>query len=138
MLELLRTAEDPEQSLDRVELEPGEDVFDAQLYFILTMLLENLTEKVETVEYGEGLRLERLLVTDFEPHLASRKMALQQGLLQFSFGVSEDARTGIDRLETQIRQYQSTTKKKIDDDTRTGVLLRSLANGSELRNKLGD
>ena len=54
MLHLGRSAEDPEQCWDCVDLELGDD---AQLYFILTMLLkENVTEKVETIEHGEGVR----------------------------------------------------------------------------------
>ena len=55
MLELVRSAEDPEEGVDCFDLEPGDDVLDAQLYFILTMLLrENLTDKVETVECDCG------------------------------------------------------------------------------------
>ena len=141
MLELLRSADNPEQSLDHIDLEPGDDVLDAQLYFILTILLkENFMEKkkVETVEFGEGLRLLQLLVTGFEPQCACRKMVLQQGILNFSFGASEDPRKGIDRLEKQIRQYQSTTVKKIDDDTRTKVLLTALEDGNESHKQLGD
>ena len=38
-------------------------------------------------------------------------------------------------METQIPQY---TKEEIKDDTRTGVLLRALAKGSELQGHLGD
>ena len=40
MLELLKKAEESEASLDRVDLDPGDDELDAQLYFILTMLLK--------------------------------------------------------------------------------------------------
>ena len=139
MLELIRKAENFDESLDRVDLDPGDDQLDAQLYFILTMLLkENMMEKLETVEYGEGLQLWRLLMAEFEPKFASRKMALQQAYLNFTFNKDEDPRKGIDRLETQIRQYQAATKKTVDDDTRTGVLLKALAGGSELQKKLGD
>ena len=78
-------------------------MLDAHLYSILSMLAkENLMEKVKTVDYGEGLRLWRLLVTDLKPKFASRQMVLQQGILNFSFGATEDPRKGIDRLETQI------------------------------------
>ena len=139
MLELVRRAENFDESIDRVDMDPGDDHLDAQLYFILTMLLkENMMEKVETVEYGEGLHLWRLMMVEFEPKFASRKMALQQAYLNFTFNKDEDPRKGIDRLETQIRQYQAATKKIVDDDTRTGVLLKALAAGSELQKKLGD
>ena len=47
-------------------------MLDAHLYFPVTKLLkENLMEKVETVEYGEGLRLRGLLVAEFESTFAS-------------------------------------------------------------------
>ena len=86
MLELIRKAENFDESLDRVDLDPGDDQLDAQLYFIQTMLLkENMMEKLETVEYGEGLQLWRLLMAEFEPKFASRKMALQQAYLNFTF-----------------------------------------------------
>ena len=61
MLELLRTAENPNKVWTVSASNPADNVLDAQLYFILTTLLEeNLMEKVETVENGEGLRLRRL------------------------------------------------------------------------------
>ena len=53
-----------------------------------------------------------------------------------SFGASVYLRKGIDRLETQTRQHQVTVKKKIEDETRAGVLLTALANGNELQKKL--
>ena len=57
MLEILKVAEDANQSLDRGQLEPGDDVHDAQLCFILTMLLRgNFMDNVEWSR-GEGLRL---------------------------------------------------------------------------------
>ena len=111
--------------MDRVEFEPADDVLDAQLYLIQTMLLkENLMCNDETVEYGEVLRLRRLLVAESEPEFVGRKMVLQQGALNFSFGASEDPWKGIDR--------------RIDRDTRMGFSLSALANGSELENKFGD
>ena len=91
MLELLRSAEDAEHSVDRVDREPGDDVLEAQVHCKLNIELT----------------------------LSSRNMVLQQGVPNFSFGASEDRRKGIDRLETQIRQYETATKKKFDDDTRT-------------------
>ena len=106
---------------------------------MLTMLPNKiLIDVVETVEYGEGLRLWRLLVTDLEPQIVSRKMVVVHGFLNVSFGAAEVPRKGIDRVETQFRQHQSTTWKKIDDHMRTGVLSRELANGRELHKKLGD
>ena len=90
----------------------------ARLYFILTMLFEeNLMEKVETVEFGEGLRLWILLVTDFEPRFASRKMVLQQGIFHFSFGASEDPHKGSIVWIRESDSIRRPPKKKIDDDT---------------------
>eukprot|EP00971_Amphidinium_carterae_P129849 2571986-Amphidinium_carterae.1 len=65
MLELLKRAEDPEVGIDRVDLDPGDDVHDSQLYYILTMLLKSTaTDKVTLVDYGEGFRLERRLIEE--------------------------------------------------------------------------
>ena len=52
MLELWRSAEDPEQSADCVDREPGDDEkVDAPSHFILTTLLnDHLLETVETVD----------------------------------------------------------------------------------------
>ena len=95
-----------DKSLDRVDIEPGDDVLDAQLSFIFTMLpKKNLLEQVETVEDGEDLSLWRLFVTDFEPTFSTRKMVLRS-ILSLSFGASADPRNGICRLVTQLRQYQ--------------------------------
>ena len=41
-------------------------------------------------------------------------------------------------METQSGKHQVTVKSENDDDTRTGVLLRALGNGSELQKELGD
>ena len=52
----------------------GDDEHDAQVYFILTVLLkENLMEKVKPIGNGERLRLWKSLVTDFEPQVANRR-----------------------------------------------------------------
>ena len=62
------------KNFDRVDVEPGDDVLGTQLYFIWAMLFEeNIMEKVETVQYGEGLHVWRLLVTDFEPNLPEER-----------------------------------------------------------------
>ena len=97
-------------------------VVDAQLYFILIMFLkENLMEKVETVEYGEELRLWRLLATDVKPKFASRKTVLQLGIVNFHVRCKGGSPAGIGRMETQVRQYLTTTKKKIDEHLRTAA-----------------
>ena len=54
------------------------------------------------------------------PIVSGGAMMFQQGVLNFS--LSEDPRKGIDRLEKQIIQCQTTTKHNIDDDTRTDVI----------------
>ena len=49
--ELLKIAEDPDQSLNHVDLDPGDDRRDGQLFFVLTMLLKDrATDKVELVD----------------------------------------------------------------------------------------
>ena len=51
MYELLKKAESIEESIDRVDLDPGDDVLDTQVYFTLTMLLRDCSmDKVELVD----------------------------------------------------------------------------------------
>ena len=52
-----KVAEDANQSLDRAELEPGDDVHDAQLYLIVTMLLKGTFMDEGRVEYDEGVAI---------------------------------------------------------------------------------
>ena len=123
MLELLKVAEGANQSLDRVEFEPGDDVHDAQLHLIVTMLLKGTF--MDKVKWSWGVAIVEITDCGYGSSLNlrhkfdNRKMVLQQRFINFSFGASEDPRKGIDRLEIQIRQYKVTTKKEIEDDTRT-------------------
>ena len=55
-------------------------------------------------------------------------MVLQHGVLDFSFSASEGS----------AERNRSSGKKKIDDDTRTGVMRRTRANGSDLHKNFGD
>lgn len=60
MYELLKIAEDVGRSIGRVDLDPGDDALDTQLYYILTMLTKEAgLDKVQLVECGEGLALWR-------------------------------------------------------------------------------
>ena len=64
--------QDKKKNLDVVDFEPGDEVLDAQLCFMLTMLVDaHLMEKVDMADFGEGLRLWRLRVTDVDPKFAS-------------------------------------------------------------------
>ena len=53
----LKAADDPEQSVHSVGLEPGDDALDALVYYMLNTPLKSITERVETVEHGDKLRL---------------------------------------------------------------------------------
>ena len=129
MLELLKMAEQPEAPIDRVDLDPGDDILDTQLYFVLAMLLkEGSLDKLELVEHGEGLHLWRLLIGEFEPRWKSRKTALHQQILNFA--MMDDVLKAFDSFERLVRQYKTTTGKTIDDDTKAGVILRALGQSS--------
>ena len=126
MFELLKLAEDPERSIDRVDLEPGDEHLDTQLYFVLTMLVKgNALDKVSLVEQGEGLHLWRLLVDEYEPQWKSRKMALYQSILNFQF--SDDVLASLDAFEKAIRQYQAVSKKTVDGEMKAGIVLSNLS-----------
>ncbi len=139
MFELLTKAEDPEASLDRVDLDPGDEILDTQIYFTLTMLLRDCgMDKVELVEHGEGLRLWRLLVADYEPKWKSRKTSMHQQILNYQF-VGDDIAAGFDAFEKLIRQYTTLTKKKIDDETKAGVVLSAMTkSSSKKQNELAE
>jgi len=129
MFELLKMAEDPEKSIDRVDLDPGDDVLDSQVYFVLAMMLKDAgLDKVSLVEPGEGLMLWRSLSIEFEPTWKSRKTGLHQQVLNYQFG--DDLISGFDAFEKVIRKYESLTKKTIDDEMRHGIVLSALAKSS--------
>ena len=117
MLELWRSAEDPEQSADCVDREPGDDEGGR------TVALHT-DDAPQRSSLGDGRDSRSSSVWRLVANqLTSRKMALQQGFLKCSFGASEYPHEGIDRLETRIRQYQTTTKRIIDDDTQTSFFV---------------
>ena len=117
MLELWRSAEDPEQSADCVDREPGDDEGGRTVPL-------HTDDAPQRSSLGDGRDSRSSSVWRlFANQLTSRKMALQQGFLQFSFGAGEYPHEGIDRLETRIRQYQTTTKRIIDDDTQTSFFV---------------
>ena len=129
MFELLRRAENPEESLDRVDLDPGDELLDSQLYYVLTMLIKgSALDKVTLVEYGEGLHLWRLLVQEYEPQWRSRNMALHQAIRNYQ--LSDDVILSLDGFERLLRQYQTATKKEIDDETKFSIILSSLSRNS--------
>ena len=65
MYELLLRAEDPEASLDRVDLEPGDEHLDSQLHYMLTMTSKGTAQnKASLVAHGEGLLLWRHCVAE--------------------------------------------------------------------------
>ena len=126
MFELLKKAEDANESIDRVDLDPGDDHLDTQLYYILTMLLKGTAiDKVSLVEYGEGLYLWRLLISEYEPKWKTRKTATHQAILNYELG--PDVMASLDGFEKLIRQYKSMTSKIIDDDTKAGIVLSALS-----------
>ena len=52
--ELLKIAEDPDQSLNHVDLGPGDDWRDGQLFFVLTMLLKDSWTRIADSNFGES------------------------------------------------------------------------------------
>ena len=67
--ELLKIAEDPDRSLNHVDLDPGDDRRDGQLFFVLTMLLEGS-------DHGQGRTRGRELRT---PTLAKAHSGVRAG-----------------------------------------------------------
>eukprot|EP00971_Amphidinium_carterae_P311168 6184066-Amphidinium_carterae.1 len=60
---ILKRAENPDLGIDRVDLDPGDDVLDSQLYYVLAMLIKSTaTDKVTLVHCDEGFHLWRRLI----------------------------------------------------------------------------
>ena len=119
--EMLKIAEDPDQSLNHVDLDPGDDRRYGQLFFVLTMLLKDRAmDKVELVDANCGLQLWRKLIQEYEPKWKSRHLSRHQAILNFKF--PDDVIAGFDHFEKELRQYHATTGKHIDEDTKSGVI----------------
>ena len=111
--EFLQKAENPDESIEKVDLDPGDEHLDSQLYFVLTMLVNgNVLDKASLVEYGEGLQLWHLLLGEYEPQWKSRKTALYQSIFNFLLG--DDIIVRLVAFKKLIRQYQTLSKKPID------------------------
>ena len=132
--ELLKIAEDPDQSLNHVDLDPGDDRRDGQLFFVLTMLLKDRAmDKVELVDANCGLQLWRKLTQEYEPKWKSRHLSRHQAILNFKF--PDDVIAGFDQFEKELRQYHAITGKHIDEDTKSGVILGALAKSSNEKHR---
>ena len=132
--ELLKIAEDPDQSLNHVDLGPGDDRRDGQLFFVLTMLLKDRAmDKVELVDANCGLQLWRKLTQEYEPKWKSRHLSRHQAILNFRF--PDDVIAGFDQFEKELRQYHAITGKHIDEDTKSGVILGALAKSSNEKHR---
>ena len=132
--ELLKIAEDPDQSLNHADLDPGDDRRDGQLFFVLTMLLKDRAmDKVELVDANCGLQLWRKLTQEYEPKWKSRHLSRHQAILNFKF--PDDVIAGFDQFEKELRQYHAITGKHIDEDTKSGVILGALAKSSNEKHR---
>ena len=132
--ELLKIAEDPDQSLNHVDLGPGDDRRDGQLFFVLTMLLKDRAmDKVELVDANCGLQLWRKLTQEYEPKWKSRHLSRHQAILSFRF--PDDVIAGFDQFEKELRHYHAITGKHIDEDTKSGVILGALAKSSNEKHR---
>ena len=115
MLELLKRAEDPAESIDRVDLDPGDDVLDSQLYYVIVMLIKGCKANlIETIDAGEGLQIWRRLAADYEPKIKSRSLASQQEVLRFKLEGSNIV-DEVDRFEKLCREYRRNQSSLLTD-----------------------
>ena len=57
-IELIKKAENPNESIDAVDLDPGDEPFSSQMYYILSMLCKGPSQdKVALAGLGESLEL---------------------------------------------------------------------------------
>ena len=133
--ELLKIAEDPDQSLDHVDLGPGDDRRDG------TALLRPHNAS-EGSSHGQGpnswMRIAdsnsgRKLTQEYEPKWKSRHLSRHQAILNFRF--PDDVIAGFDQFEKEFRQCHAITGKHIDEDTKSGVILAALAKSSNEKHR---
>jgi len=96
-----------------------------QLYYILIMLVEGRAQdKAALTVRGEGLLLWRALVDEYESRILSRKTGLLQQVLTFEFG--EDLMADLERFEKTVKVYESARGEALDQEVKTGVVIRNL------------
>ena len=130
--ELVKLAENPLEEVDNHSLSPEDERLSCQLYYILTMLCKGRAQdKVSLVEDPEGLLLWRYLVDEYEPKFRSRSTCLMQKILAYK--IESDVIPSLEQFEKLIKQYEKTSGKTMDSETKAGIITNSLSMSSEDR-----
>jgi len=98
-----------------------------QLYYVLTMLVTEgrAAEKSLLVGTGEGLLLWRAILQEYEPQFRSRTASIFQRVVGFAVG-PKDVGGSLDKFDTLCGQYRQASGTEVSQDTRSGIILRSL------------
>ena len=70
----------------------------------------------------------RLVLAEYEPNIKARATCLHQQVLGFMLGT--DVSSSMDQFDKLVIAYQKASSKRIDDDTKIGVLLNAMAKSS--------
>ena len=88
-------------------------------------------DKVSLVEDPEGLLLWRYLMDEYEPRFRSRGTCLMQKILAYT--AESDVMPSLEKFEKVVKQYEKTSGKILDAETKAGIVTNSLSVSSEDR-----
>ena len=103
-------------------LDPENAALGTQLYYVLVMLCTgSALNKCYNAGPGEGYETWRLFVAQWAPKLASRFVGLLTQLMSFHFDGDLVYKIGL--FERLCCDYESQSGKRVEDDTKVGVML---------------
>ena len=103
-------------------MEPEVARLSTQLYYILVMTTSgSALDKCHNAGANEGFEAWRQFVLEWEPKLRSRFVGLRMQAMAYKF--TGDIPSGLAAFERLVRDYESQSNKKIDDDEKIGVVL---------------
>ena len=142
--QLLERAEDPSRPITLTSLTDSvEKQLSQQLYYVLTLLITEgrATDKAILAGAGEGLVLWRMVLLEYEPPFQSRMAAMFQKVVSYQLDAS-DLLSSIDKFDGACQEYAHASHRVMEEDTKSGIILRSLhslgVNGNERCAKLAE
>ena len=119
--EAFREIEASEVSMVNATLSADDVDLSTQLYYVLVMLTSGpALTKVYNAGVSEGFEAWRQFALEWEPRLASRHVGLLMRIMSFPFEGEVPAK--ISQFERLVNTYESQSKKKIEDDTKIGLV----------------
>ena len=118
----LMEAEQSQVTIRNATMEPDVARLSTQLYYILVMTTSgSALDKCHNAGVNEGFEAWRQFVLEWEPKLRSRFVGLRMQAMAYKF--TGDIPSALAAFERLVRDYESQSNKKIDDDEKIGVVL---------------